>query len=96
MSLRLIAEDFIDPEKIPLIMPLLDELVTKTRAEKGCISYEVCKDLKDPTHIIFIEEWVDYGALDHHVASEHFQRIVPQLDQYSIKASVFTHMERLF
>ena len=41
----------------------------------------------------FIEEWQDYAALDAHIASEHFQRLVPKIDAYSIKDGRFTYME---
>lgn len=92
-TLKLIAEDFIDPTKIEIVLPLYQELEESTRKEVGCISYEFCHDLKNPGHFIFIEEWQDYAALDAHVASEHFQRLVPQIDAYSIKDGRFTHME---
>lgn len=91
--LKLIAEDFIDPTKIEIVLPLYQELVEATRKETGCISYELCHDLKNPGHFVFIEAWQDYDALDAHVNSEHFQRLVPQIDAYSIKESRFTHME---
>ena len=91
--LKLIAEDFIDPTKIEIILPLYQELVEATRKEAGCISYELCHDLKNPGHFVFIEAWQDYDALDAHVASEHFQRLVPQIDAYQIADGRFTHME---
>ncbi len=91
--LKLIAEDFIDPTKIEIVLPLYQELVEATRKEAGCISYELCHDLKNPGHFIFIEEWQDYDALDAHVTSEHFQRLVPQIDAYRISDGRFTHME---
>ena len=91
--LKLIAEDFIDPTKIEIVLPLYQELVEATRKEKGCLSYELCHDLKNPGHFIFLEEWQDYDALDAHVASEHFQHLVPQIDAYRIADGRFTHME---
>lgn len=91
--LKLIAEDFIDPTKIEIVLPLYQELVEETRKEVGCINYELCHDLKNPGHFIFVEEWQDYDALDAHVTSEHFQRLVPQIDAYRIQEGRFTHME---
>ena len=91
--LKLIAEDFIQVDKIDLVLPLYQELVEKTRLEKGCISYELFHDLRDQGHFVFIEEWVDRTALDAHVQSEHFQRLVPKIDQYTRKKGVFTHMQ---
>ncbi|MFT0211262.1 putative quinol monooxygenase [Pseudomonas sp. F1_0610] len=91
--LKLIAEDFIAPEHIAKVLPLYRELLDKTRQEAGCIRYELCHDLREQGHFVFIETWQDYAALDAHVASEHFQRLVPQIDQYSYKAGRFTHLQ---
>ena len=93
--LKLIAEDFIQEDKIDLVLPLYQELVEKTRAEPGCISYELHHDIKVEGHFIFIEEWTGRAALDAHVASEHFQRLVPQIDQYQTRQGRFTHMRSL-
>lgn len=90
--LKLIAEDFI---KIDIVLPLYKELVQKTRYEVGCISYELHQDIQNLGHFIFIEEWVDRAALDSHVVSEHFQRLVPQIDQNKIEDGRFTHMHKL-
>ena len=94
--LKLIAEDYIDPEKIDIVLPLYEELVEKTRQEPGCLSYELCQDRKNPGHFVFIEAWKDYDALDAHVASEHFQRLVPQIDAYTISEGRFTHLDKRF
>ena len=94
--LKLIAEDFIDPDKIDLVLPLYVELVEKTRQESGCIHYELCQDRKDAGHFVFIEEWQDDAALEAHVASEHFQRLVPQIDAYSIAEGRFTHLVKRY
>lgn len=93
--LKLIAEDFIQTDKVDIVLPLYKELVEKTRKEVGCISYELHEDIKNLGHFIFIEEWIDSTALDSHVESEHFQRLVPQIDQHKIKDGRFTHMHKL-
>lgn len=94
MTLKLIAEDFIQPEHIDAVLPLYQELVEKTRTEAGSIAYDLYHDHKQKGHFVFIEEWVDRAALDLHVQSEHFQRLVPQIDQYQTQAGRFTHLHR--
>lgn len=94
MTLKLIAEDFIQPEHTDAVLPLYQELVEKTRTEAGCITYDLYHDHKQKGHFVFIEEWVDRAALDLHVQSEHFQRLVPQIDQYQTQAGRFTHLHR--
>ncbi len=91
--LKLIAEDFIHPEHIATVLPLYQELVDQTKLESGCIAYDLYHDLRDPGHFVFVEEWENREALDRHVASKHFQRLVPLIDVYQRQESVFTHMQ---
>ncbi|MBJ9955190.1 MULTISPECIES: putative quinol monooxygenase [unclassified Acinetobacter] len=91
--LKLIAEDFIQVDKIDLVLPLYQELVEKTKQEAGCIAYDLYHDLRNTGHFVFVEEWIDRAALDAHVQSEHFQRLVPLIDQYIRQKGIFTHMQ---
>jgi len=90
---KLIAEDFIQTDKIDVVLPLYKELIEKTKQEQGCIAYDLYHDLKQAGHFVFIEEWVDRAALDAHVQSEHFQRLVPLIDAYKRQDGVFTHLQ---
>lgn len=80
--LKVIAQDFIKPEHINDVIPLYQELVAKTKLEALCIAYDLFINHKDPGHFIFIEEWPDQAALDRHCATEHFRRLVPQINHY--------------
>lgn len=91
--LKVIAQDFIKAEHIEQVLPLYRELVEKTRQETLCISYELCIDQKDPGHFVFIEEWPDRAALDIHCATEHFQRLVPQIDSFRREQGTFLLMD---
>ncbi|AGT08161.1 putative quinol monooxygenase [Paracoccus aminophilus] len=93
--LRVIAEDFIHPEAVPLVLPLYRELVAATRAEPLCIAYDLLIDDKDPGHFIFIEEWSDQAALDLHCATEHFTRLVPQINAHQSAPCRITLMSRM-
>lgn len=90
--LKLIAEDFIHLEALEKVRPLYTELVAKTKAEPRCLTYDLFIDQKDPGHFIFIETWPDEAALNEHTESEHFQRLVPQIDQYTRKEGTFLRM----
>jgi quinol monooxygenase YgiN len=78
--LKVIAQDFIKPEALEIVRPLYQELVALTRQEPLCISYDLHVDQKDPGHFVFIETWPDRAALDAHCATEHFRRLVPQIN----------------
>ncbi len=96
IMLKVIAEDFIKTEAIEIVMPLYRELVAATKQEPLCISYNLYVDQKDPGHFIFIEEWPNQEALDIHCASEHFQRLVPLINQYQKAAPTFKFMNSAF
>lgn len=91
--LKVIAQDFIKPEHIEQVLPLYRELIEKTRQEPLCIAYELHIDQKDPGHFVFIEEWPDRAALDAHCATEHFQRLVPQIDSFQRDKGTFLLMD---
>jgi quinol monooxygenase YgiN len=91
--LKVIAQDFIRPECLAQVEPLYRELVEKTRQEPLCLAYELCVDQKDPGHFIFMEAWPDRAALDAHCQTEHFRRLVPQIDQCQRQAGTFLLMD---
>ncbi|MGZ0704872.1 putative quinol monooxygenase [Pseudomonas sp. L5B5] len=80
--LKVIAEDFIQPEHLDRVRPWYAELVEKTRQEPLCIAYDLFVDQKDPGHFIFVEQWPDQAALDAHCKTEHFTRLVPQINAF--------------
>ncbi|HCB1501784.1 quinol monooxygenase YgiN [Klebsiella oxytoca] len=92
--LKVIAEDFIQPEWVETVLPLYRELVAATQKEPLCIAYDLYIDAKDPGHFIFIEEWPDRAALDEHCASEHFRRLVPLIDRHKRKEAHYILMDR--
>lgn len=91
--LKVIAEDFIRPDAVHIVAPLYRELVALTRQEPLCLSYELFIDRKDPGHFVFIEAWPDRAALDAHCASEHFRRLVPQINAHQRRAASFILMD---
>ncbi len=92
--LKVIAQDFIKPEAVGIVLPLYRELVEKTRQEELCIAYDLFVDQKDPGHFIFIEEWPDRAALDAHCATEHFTRLVPLINAHQRQDATFILMEK--
>lgn len=88
----MIAEDFIKPKAIEIVLPLYRELVEATKQEPLCIAYDLYVDEKDSGHFIFIEAWPDRAALDKHCASEHFKRLVPMIDQHKRKDATYILM----
>lgn len=80
--IKVVAKNYPMQDKQEEIMKLADELVRETRKEPGNISYAVCRDVGSPEIMAMIEEWESREALDRHLNSEHFKRIVPVMGKY--------------
>lgn len=52
---------------------LLKTLVEPTRAEPGCLGYELNESQETPGIFLFYEKFAGQTALDEHVNSKHFQ-----------------------
>lgn len=66
----------ISPSDAPAIEAILGELATASRAEPGCLRYEVYREQGEPCSYVLIERYRDEAALEDHRASEHFVRLV--------------------
>lgn len=51
-------------------------MVEPTRAEPGCIDYDLYQSLDDPTVMFFYENWTDAEALVRHMNTPNFYRFV--------------------
>ena len=91
--LKVIAQDFIQPDCIQDVLPLYRELVSKTREEPLCLAYALYVDQKDLGHFVFIEEWPDRAALDAHCRTEHFTRLVPLINEHQRAPGTFLLMD---
>ena len=79
--LKVVAKNFADPKHLDEILKLSRELVELTRREPGCVSYGVYQDTEHPELLTMIEEWESREALETHLNSAHFTRIVPQMGE---------------
>ena len=60
----------------------LARLPAPTRAEAGCISYDLHQSQSDPGLFVFYENWASQAALDAHFKTPHLQailKLVPEL-----------------
>ncbi|MBR1457584.1 MAG: antibiotic biosynthesis monooxygenase [Oscillospiraceae bacterium] len=77
--IKIVASSLVREACIEQYHALAKELVEKSQAEPGNICYTLNQSTSDPRVHSFLESWKDQAAIDAHNASEHFQRIVPQL-----------------
>lgn len=93
--MKVIARKIIQEGTMEKALKLYDELVTLSRLEKGCISYELYQDKSNPLLLAVFEEWENQDALDKHTKSEHFTRIVPLLNEFTAERLDFTMYDKL-
>jgi quinol monooxygenase YgiN len=80
-SLRVVARIKARPDKVEELREVLAGLVAPTRAEEGCMSYELLQNRADPTDFTFVEEWTSDAALEQHFTTEHMQKATARLDE---------------
>jgi quinol monooxygenase YgiN len=70
---RVVAHITAQPDRAAEVKALLLRLITPTRAEAGCLSYELHQSETDPADFVFIEEWRSGAAIAAHMQSPHVQ-----------------------
>jgi quinol monooxygenase YgiN len=58
-------------ENVARLRPHMLEMMTKTRAEDGCIVYGYAEDVAEPGLIHVFERWRDEAALEAHFRTPH-------------------------
>lgn len=70
-KIRVIAKFSPVADKVDEVRAILAEFVDPTRAEKGCIVYDLLQDPENPADLTFYEEWESLEDLAAHSKSEH-------------------------
>jgi quinol monooxygenase YgiN len=70
-------------------------LVGPTRAEEGCINYDLHQSIDQSGHYRFYENWTSKELLDRHLQSAHVQRFVAKIDQLLTEPPEITLWEML-
>ena len=82
MTIRVVAKNYVKPEKIQEFIVLCKRLVEESVKEEGCIDYGLYQELDNPEILTMLEEWRDKSNLDKHLNSNHFRKIFPLLSEY--------------
>jgi quinol monooxygenase YgiN len=81
MTIRVVAHLPAKKDTIEKTRAALNALIEPTRAEDGCIVYELMQNNADPTDFTFVEEWTSDAALDAHLQSDHIRALQSQADE---------------
>jgi len=76
--ITIVAKNSIKSGKAEEFKALAERLISKSRKESGCISYNLYEDANNCNILTFIEVWENSEAINLHNSSEHFTSIVPK------------------
>lgn len=60
---------------------VLEGLLAKTRAEVGCLNYDLHRSVDDPRTFLFHENWESKGHLDRHLETPHLTAFKARFDE---------------
>lgn len=78
--LNIIARFQAKPGREANLRAILEAMVGPTRAETGCVNYDLHQFRDDPTRFVLYEGWQSKDALDEHMKTPHFAMMLADLD----------------
>ncbi len=70
-KLTIVARIAAKPESREFVKSELLKLIAPTRAEAGCINYDLHQDNEDENRFIFVENWESYELWQQHMSGAH-------------------------
>ena len=70
-QLTIVASIHAKADKIDLVKAELEKLIPITRAENGCIQYDLHQDNENPAHFLFYENWESRELWQTHMNAPH-------------------------
>lgn len=70
-TLHIVARAIARPGEEATVREQFEALVEPTRAEPGCLYYELFVHDENPAEFVFVQEYVDEAAFEAHLASPH-------------------------
>ncbi|OBT13870.1 antibiotic biosynthesis monooxygenase [Vibrio sp. UCD-FRSSP16_10] len=70
-KLTIVANIIAKSDKIELVKSELLKLIDVTRAEEGCINYDLHQDNENPAHFMFYENWQSRELWQVHMNNQH-------------------------
>lgn len=70
-NLTIVANITANPGKTDLVKAELEKLIAITRAEDGCLTYDLHQDNDNPAHFMFYETWESRELWQAHMQAPH-------------------------
>lgn len=72
-QLTIVANIVANPDKVDLVKAELLKLIEITRAEAGCVNYDLHQDNENSAHFMFYENWQSRELWQTHMGNAHLQ-----------------------
>lgn len=79
-NLTIVANIHAKADKIDLVKSELQKLIAVTRAEEGCIQYDLHQDNESPAHFLFFENWTSRALWQQHMNAPHLAAYLSATD----------------
>jgi quinol monooxygenase YgiN len=57
-------------------------VIAETLREEGCVTYQLNRDVQNPSRFIWTEEWTSQDLLDKHLAAPHIAKLFAQVPEH--------------
>ena len=95
MALAVVVEEKIKEGQLGAFVEYMREMIAITKQEDGCIAYDLYEAIDGSGAVVMVEIWESKEALDKHMESEHFKRLIPGGDAYKAEPSKVKVYNRL-
>ncbi|MFA8342884.1 MAG: putative quinol monooxygenase [Rhodothermaceae bacterium] len=79
-KLTIVANILAKEEKRELVKSELLKLIDTTRAEEGCINYDLHQDNENPNLFLFFENWATRELWQKHMQNDHLKEYLKATD----------------
>ena len=80
VRLTIVANIHANPGQTGLVKAELEKLIPVTRAEQGCINYDLHQGNDDPAHFTFYENWESRELWQAHMRAPHLAAYMEATD----------------
>ncbi|RLM27098.1 antibiotic biosynthesis monooxygenase [Brenneria alni] len=80
MEIRIVASLQAKAEFIEAVTTAVKQVVAPSRQEPGNLQYDLHEEIDKPGAFVFFERWKNQAVLTEHNQTEHFRRLVSQLE----------------
>ncbi|MFW5397248.1 MAG: quinol monooxygenase YgiN [Candidatus Accumulibacter regalis] len=79
-KLTIVANIHANPDRIDLVKAELEKLLPITRAEQGCLQYDLHRDNDHPAHFMVFENWESRELWQRHMNAPHLAAYLQATD----------------